>query len=63
MGGPTLEQPVFEGLHPMEGTHTGAVREELQPVGRTHISEVHGRLSPMRGSSCWSREECEESSP
>ena len=48
-GGPTLEQPVPEGLHPMEGTYIGAVREELQPLGRTHIGEVCGELSPMRG--------------
>jgi len=49
VGGPTLEQPVPEGLHPVEGTHTGAVPEGLQPVGRTHAGAVHGELSPMRG--------------
>ena len=27
--GPTLEQSVPEGLHPVDGTHAGAVREEL----------------------------------
>jgi len=32
--GPTLEQPVPEGLN---------------PVGRTHIGEVCGGLSPVRG--------------
>jgi len=68
--GPTLEQPVPEGLHPVEGTHAGAyhaelhpaggthagaVCEELQPVGRTHFGEVCGELSPVRGTSCWSR--------
>jgi len=47
--GPTLEQPVPEGLHPVEGTHAGAVREELQPMGRTCIGEVHGEQSPVRG--------------
>jgi len=47
--GPTLEQPVPEGLHPMGRTHAGAVGEELQPVGRTHVGEVCGELSPMRG--------------
>ncbi|GAB0187278.1 hypothetical protein GRJ2_001193100 [Grus japonensis] len=52
--GPTLEQSVPEGLHLMEETHAGAVHEELQPVGRTHI-EVHGGLSPMGGTPCWSR--------
>jgi len=30
-------------------THTGAVREELHPVGRTHVGEVCGELSPVRG--------------
>jgi len=40
-----LEQPVPEGLHPVEGTQAGAVCEELQPVGRTHVREVHGGLS------------------
>jgi len=34
-----LGQPVPEGLHPVGGTHTGAVREELQPVRRTHAGE------------------------
>jgi len=47
--GPTLEQPVPEGLHPVGMTHAGAVREELQPLGRTHIGEVCGELSPVRG--------------
>jgi len=50
--GPTLEQPIPEGLHPVEGTHIGTVHEELQPVGRTHVC---GELSPVRGTSCWSR--------
>jgi len=59
-----LEQPVPEGLHPVEGAHAGAVCEELhpvgrthagavgeglQPVGRTHVGEVCGELSPVRG--------------
>jgi len=44
-----LEQPVPEGPHPVEGTHTGTVCEELQPVGRTHVGEVCGELSSMRG--------------
>jgi len=55
-GGPTLEQPVPEGLHPVGGTHAGAVVEELQPMGRTHVGEVCGELSPMGGASRWSRE-------
>lgn len=40
---------------PWEGTHAGAVREELQPVGRTHIGEVCEGLSPMGDTPRWSR--------
>ena len=47
-GGPTLEQPVPEGLHPMESTHTGAVHKELQPKGRTDVEKDHGGLSHER---------------
>ncbi|KAF4793767.1 hypothetical protein TURU_108121 [Turdus rufiventris] len=42
-GGFTLEQSVPEGLHTMEGTHPGAVYEELQPAGRSRVGEVHGQ--------------------
>ena len=64
------EVPVPEGLHPMEGTHTGPVyqklqpasrthagevREDLQPLGRIHAGEVCGELSLMRGTSLWRR--------
>jgi len=45
----TLEQPVPERLHPVEGTHAGAVREALQPVGRTSAGEVCAELSLVRG--------------
>ncbi|GAB0208304.1 mitochondrial enolase superfamily member 1 [Grus japonensis] len=34
-GGPTLEQPAPEGLHPVGETHIGAVHEGLSPVGGT----------------------------
>jgi len=44
----------------MEMTHAG-VCEELQPMGRTHVGEVLGELSPM-GETPGAREECEESS-
>jgi len=53
--GPTVEQPVPEGLHPVGRTHAGAVHEELQPVGRTHV-EVRGELSAV-GASEESRKE------
>jgi len=49
MGDPHVEQSVPEGLHPVEGTHTGAVCEELQPMGRTYVGEVCRELSPLRG--------------
>lgn len=45
---PTLEQCVPEELHTMGGTHAGAVYE-LQPVGRAHVGEVCGELSPVGG--------------
>jgi len=45
---------MFEGLYSVEGTYTGAVHEELQPV-RTHTAEVCGELSLMGGTPCWSR--------
>ena len=50
-----LEQSAPEGLHPVEGSHAGAVCEELQTVGRIHAGEVHGGLSSVGGTSCWSR--------
>lgn len=56
---PTLEQSVPEGLHPVEGTCTGAIHEEPQPIGRANkgeratTGEVHGGLSPMGGTSHW----------
>lgn len=40
-----------EGLHPMEGTYTGAVHGAR---GRTHIGEVSGGLSPIGRAPCWS---------
>lgn len=45
-----LKQFVPGGLHPAEGTHTGAVQEELQPIG-----EVCGGQSYQGGTPCWSR--------
>ena len=38
----------------MKGTRAGAVREELEPVGRTHVGEVHEGLYPMGGTTQWS---------
>lgn len=43
--GPTLEQPVSEGLHPVERNHDRAVLEEL--VRRTHFGAVHEGLYPV----------------
>jgi len=47
---------VPEGLLPVRRTHSGAVSEELQLVGSTHVREVHRGLSPMGGTSHWSRQ-------
>ena len=55
-GGPTLEQPFPQGLHPVGRTHAGAVHEELRPVGRTRVEEVCGELSPVRGIPLWRSE-------
>jgi len=33
----------------VEETHAGAVHEELQPMGRTHVGGFCGDLSPVRG--------------
>lgn len=44
------------------GTDTGAVSEELQPVGRTHIEAVC-ELSLVGGTCAGAGEELEESSP
>lgn len=43
--GPTLEQSVPEGQHPVEGTHAGALCEEHQPTGRTQFGKISGGLS------------------
>lgn len=40
-GGPMQEQFISEGLCLMEKTHTGAVLEKLQLMGRSHIGSVH----------------------
>lgn len=55
IGGPTLEDCGPKGLHPLERTYTGALCEELRPVGRTHIEEAHGRWSSMGRTPHWDR--------
>jgi len=49
MGDPHWSSLFLKNCTPREGTHAGAVCEELQPVGRTHVGEVCGELSPVRG--------------
>jgi len=44
----------------MEGTHSGAVSEELQTMGRTRVGEVCGELSPVGGNPCWSKGRVQE---
>jgi len=50
-----FKQPVPEGLHPVGTTHPGAVREELLPMGRSHVKGVCGELCHVGGTSRWSR--------
>jgi len=50
-----LAYSALKKLHPVEGTHAEAVCEELQPVGKIHVGEVHGGLSPVGGTPCCSR--------
>jgi len=57
-----LEQPVPEGLYPVGGTHTGAVCEELQPLGRVMLEKLMENCPPARGTPHRSKGECEESS-
>jgi len=38
-----------------QGTHAEAVGEELQPVGRIHVGQVHGELSPVGRTPRWSQ--------
>ncbi|KAJ7416059.1 hypothetical protein BTVI_36392 [Pitangus sulphuratus] len=55
-GGPRLEQSVPEGPHHVEMTHSEAVHREMQPVGKIHVGEVHGVVTPVGGEPpCWSR--------
>lgn len=49
-GGSILQQSIPEGLHSLERTHSGAILQELQPVGRSHTGAVH----------TGAREKCEE---
>ena len=57
-----LEQPVPEGLYPVEGTHAGAVREQLQPVGRDSTLEKFVENCLQReGPHAGAGAECEES--
>lgn len=35
-GGSILQESIPEGLHSLERTHSGAIFQELQPVGKSH---------------------------
>ena len=54
-GGPTLEQPVPEGLHPVEGNHSGAVCEELQPMEGLMLAKFVENSLPWEEPSSWSK--------
>lgn len=47
--GPMLDQSILEGLYPMYRTHSGAVHQELQPMGRTDVGGVCRGLYLMGG--------------
>lgn len=51
--GPGCSRAAGRAVAP-QGSHTGAINEKLQPVGRAHAGEALGELSPM-GSPSWSR--------
>lgn len=57
---PTWKHPFPKELYSVERTHAGAVHEGQQPVGRSHVGEVHRELAPMEGVPCWRGEGCEE---
>lgn len=50
-----VEQPIPGELHFMEETNTGAAHEELHPVETKCTEEIHGELSTIGGTPCWSR--------
>jgi len=49
MGDPCWSSLCLKDCTLWEGTYAELVCEELQPVGRTHIGEVHGGLSTVSG--------------
>jgi len=49
MGDPCWSSLFLKDCTRWEGNHAGADHEELEPVGRTHVGEVCGELSPVRG--------------
>lgn len=54
LSGPVaLKQSAPEGVP--QRIQAGADCEELQPLRRTHVGEVHGVLSPVRGTTHWNR--------
>jgi len=57
---PTPEQPVPEALHPMKMTHSGAVREELEPMERRMLEKFVQNCLPWVEPHAGAGEECEE---
>lgn len=49
------KQSLPERLCPMEGSHAGAVPEELQTMRRAHTREIYEGLYPVGWTPCWSR--------
>lgn len=59
-GGSILEQSIPEGLHSLERTHSGAILQELQPVGQSHTGAVHKEMVPWQALHTGARQKCEE---
>ncbi|GAB0179066.1 zinc finger and BTB domain-containing protein 5 [Grus japonensis] len=51
VGDPRWSSLLLKVCTPWKRLNVGAVGEELQPVGRTHVGEVWEGLSPMRDTS------------
>lgn len=57
------EQSVPKGLYSMEKTHSRAIHEELEPLGRTHNGKFVEECLMWKWHHTGTGEECEEPSP
>lgn len=49
MGDPCWSSLFLRGCTLLEGTHSGAICEELQPAGRTRFGQAHGERTVSSG--------------